>query len=120
MLDYTDQELQSVEQLLQARYRTPVDLHLADCEVQPDKEKAERVERPAIFWSALDCNFVLIKMAEKQFQGFYFYQPDEHFAGAQQTYADVINCVTALLQHQADQVGELQGYRSGTTAADFD
>ena len=83
-------------------------------------EKDERVERPAIFWNALDCNFVLIKMGEDEFRGFFFYQPDEQFSGAQQTYTNVVNCVTALLQSQADQFGQSQGYVPGATAADLD
>ncbi len=120
MNDYTEREWQAVQQALNERYKSPVEIHLADCEVQPDKAHNERVERPAIFWSALDCNFVLIKMADDEFQGFFFYQPDEHFASAQQTYSNAVNCVTALLQSQADQFGESQGYVSGATAADID
>ena len=118
MLDYTEQEWQAVQQVLNERYKSLVEIHLADCQVQPDKERNERVERPAIFWSALDCNFVLIKMADDEFQGIFFYQPDEHFASAQQTYSNVVNCVIALLQSQADQFGESRGYVSGATAAD--
>ena len=120
MIDYTEQECQAVQQVLNERYKSPVEVHLADCEVQPDKDCDERVERPAIFWNALDCNFVLIKMADDEFQGFFFYQPDEHFASAQQTYSNAVNCVIALLQFQADQFGESQGYVSGATAADID
>ncbi len=120
MLDYTEQEFQSVQQVLNARYKVQIEIHMADCEVQLDKEDEKLVERPALFWSALDCNFVVIKMAAGEFQGFFFYQPDEHFSNAQQTYSDPVNCVTALLQYQADQVGKSQGYVSGVTAADVD
>ena len=120
MLDYTEQELQSVQQMLNRRYKVEVEMHLADCEVQPDAESDARVERPALFWNALDCNFVVIKMAESQFQGFFFYQPDEQFSSAQQSYSDPVNCVIALLQNHADRVGEAQGYVSGATGADLD
>ena len=120
MLDYTEQEYRAVQQVLNKRYKLPVEIYFADCEVQPDKERNERVERPAMFWIALDCNFVLIKMADDEFQGFFFYQPDEHFASAQQTYSNPVNCVIALLQFQADEFGESQGYVSGATAADID
>ncbi len=120
MLDYMEQECQAVQQVLNERYKSHIEIHLADCEVQPGKDSDERVERPAIFWNALDCNFVLIKMADDEFQGFLFYQPDEHFASAQQTYSNAVNCVIAILQTQADQFGESQGYVSGATAADID
>ena len=106
--------------MLNERYKSPVEIHLADCEVQPDKDCDGRVERPAIFWNALDCNFVLIKMADDEFQGFFFYQPNEQFSSAQQTYSNAVNCVIALLQFQADQFGESQGYVSGATAAEID
>lgn len=120
MLDYTKQEYQAVQQVLNERYKLPVEIHLADCEFQPDRGRNERVERPAVFWCALDCNFVLINMADDEFQGFFFYQPDEHFTNAQQTYSNTVNCVIALLQSQADQFGESQGYVFGVTAAEID
>ena len=120
MIDYTEQECQAVQQVLNERYNSLIEVHLADCEVQPDKDRNERIERPAIFWSALDCSFVLINMADDEFRGFFFYQPNEHFASSLQTYSNAVNCVIALLQSQADQFGESQGYVSGATAADFD
>ena len=72
MLDYTEQECLAVQQVLNERYKSPIEVRLADCEVQPDKDCDERAERPAIFWNALDCNFVLIKMADDEFQVFSF------------------------------------------------
>ena len=120
MLNYTERECQAVQQVLNERYKSPIEIHLADCEVQPDKELDERVECPAIFWSDLNCNFVLIEMADDEFKGFFFYQPDEHFASTQQPYSDAANCVIAILQSQADQFGESQGYVSGATAAEID
>lgn len=119
MLDYTDNELQAVQQILDRRYKSNVEIHLADCEVQLDPENDERVERPALYWSALGCNFVVVKLTGSEFQGFFFYQPDKQFSSGRQASVDAAGCVTSLLQSQADQVGRSQGYESGTTAADY-
>ena len=119
VLDYTENELDSIQQVLNHRYKTEIEIFLADCEVQLDKEKDEIVERPAVYWRALDCNFVVVKMDENRFEGRYFYQPSEHFTNAQQEYSDVVNCVTALLRSQADQSKEVKGVTSGLTGAEL-
>ena len=119
VLDYTENELNSIQQVLNHRYKAEIEIFLADCEVQLDKEKDEIVERPAVYWRALDCNFVVVKMDQDKFEGRYFYQPSEHFSDAQQEYSDVANCVTALLRNQADQYKEVKGVTSGLTGADL-
>ena len=119
MIDYTDKEIREVEQTLLQRYKETVEVYLADCEVQPDKEKDELVERPALFWQALGCNFIIIKMDEERFEGRYFYNPEDQFGSGQQQYKDVVNCALALLREQADEVREAQGVSSGATGADL-
>ena len=120
MSEYTDQELASVQATLGERYKQDVEIRLADCEAQSDNDSQDRVERPALFWHAMDCNFVVVKLADHQFQGFFFYQSDEHFSNAQQTYADPVNCAIALMQFQADQFGESQGCGADASAAEID
>ena len=119
MLDYTDEEVVAIRTVLKQRYKQEIETFLADCEVQADPAKDDLIERPAIFWQAHNCNFVVVKMAEDRFEGHYFYRPDEHIASSQQTYTNAVNCTIALLQSQADDVGRSQGYESGKTAADF-
>ena len=119
MLDYTENELDSIRQVLSHRYKAEIEIFLADCEVQLDKEKDEVVERPAVYWRAMDCNFIVVKLDQNRFEGRYFYQPSEHFSNAQQEYSDVVNCVTALLRSQADQSKEVKGVTSGLTGAEL-
>ena len=119
MIDYTETEIDAVERTLRQRYREDIEIHLADCEVQPDQKKDEVVERPAIFWQAQGCNFIIIKMDEKRFEGRYFYNPGKQFGSGQQLYKDVANCALSLLRCQADDVRESQGVVTGTTGADL-
>ena len=119
VLDYTENELDSIQQVLNYRYKAEIEIFLADCEVQLDKENDEIVERPAVYWRALDCNFIVVKMDQNRFEGRYFYQPSEHFSDVQQEYSDVVNCVTALLRKQADQSKEVKGVTSGLTGAEL-
>jgi len=119
MVDYTENELETIRRVLRHRYKQDIEIHLADCEIQPDRETIRTVERPAVFWNAMDCNFIVVKMDSNLFQGRFFYTPDEHFGDNQHSYTDAENCVIALLQNQADQVREDKGVTSGVTGADL-
>ena len=119
MTDYTEKEIEAVEEALRQRYRKDVDVYLADCEVQPDTSRNEVSEHPALFWQVQGCNFVVIKSDNDKFEGRFFYNPDEHFGGKRQKFTDVVNCVLNLLRDQADEVRASQGVPTGTTGADL-
>ena len=119
MLDFTEEELDAVQDVLRDRFKEVVEMHLADCELQPDKDKDEIVECPAVYWRAQNCNFVMVKLPQNRFKGHFFYRPDEQFTSDQLEYADPINCVTAILRDQADYAREMQGVSSGSTGADL-
>lgn len=119
MIEYTEQEIDAVQKTVDARYKQSVELHLADCEVQPDRSVEKIVECPAIFWQARNCYFVLVKMAADRFRGHFFYRPDEHFDNEQLEYSDPVNCALALLRSQSDHERESQGVTSGATGSDL-
>ncbi len=119
MTDFTDSELEAVQDALYRRYKEEIEIHLADCEVQPDLSDRDIVERPAIFWNALGCNFIVIKMDQSRFHGRYFYNPHEQFPEKHNEYSDVINCASSLLRDEADHARETHGVYSGSTGADL-
>ncbi len=119
MMDFTDEEIKSVQHLVDSRYKESIELHLADCEVQLDVISANIVEKPALFWHARQCNFVMIKLHSDCFRGQFFYNPDEQFDNDQLEYSDAVNCAAALLQSQADHERESQGVLSGSTGSDL-
>lgn len=119
MIDYTEAEINAIKQTLKQRYREDIEIHLADCELQPDLNEKEIVERPAIFWQVQGCNFIIIKRDDERFEGRFFYNPEKQFGNGQQLYKDVVNCVLSLLRCQADDVRESQGVVTGTTGADL-
>ena len=120
MQDYTEKEISAVQKVLAERYKEEIEIFLADCEIQPDKDKSKLVECPAIFWRARDCNFVVVKLAPNRFRGHFFYRPDEHFGGEVPEYTDAVNCTRTLLQFQSDHEREQQGVTSGSTGADLE
>ena len=119
MIDYSEAEVRAVEETLRQRYREDVDVHLADCEVQSDSNAEELVERPALFWQAQGCNFIVIKMDNERFEGRYFHSPSEQFGSRQQVYKDVVNCMLALLRDQADKIREAPSVSTETTDANL-
>ena len=119
IIDYTEEEFEAVRTAVCIRYREEVEIHLADCEIQPDRNEERRVECPALFWHARGCNFILVKMSKDHFRGHYFYRPDEHHDNENLEYADPVNCATALMKAQSDHEREKQGVISGATGANL-
>lgn len=119
MTDYTETELKALQEALFRRYRQEIEIHLADCEVQPDLGIDDIVERPAVFWNALGCNFIVIKMDRNRFHGRYFYNPHEQLPQQHKEYSNALNCVSSLLRDEADHSREAHGVYSGSTGADL-
>ena len=120
MHDYTDNELQNISEILNNHCTSEVEIHLADCEVRQDESSRKTVDRPAVFWQVNNCSFIIVKLDHNLFQGRYFYTPNDQFGEEHQRYADAGNCVSALLQSQADQAQEVHRVRSETSSADLD
>ena len=109
--DYTEDERNIVLGTANARWRKdPVDIQLADVEVQLDPAKPGRTECPALFWLAGNCSFVIIKTGPDRYRGCFFYRELEQMGTGIEEYDDLQQCVLTLLQAQADH----ESVRSGT------
>ena len=58
-------------------------------------------------------------MEQTRIQGWYFYNPHEHFPEEHNEYSDVINCVSSMLRDEADRSRETHCAYSGSTGADI-
>jgi hypothetical protein len=117
--DFTDEQVNAVQFLINKRYGEETELHLGDSEVQIDPEKEVLNTCPVIFWNARGCNFVVIKTGENQYRAQYFYTPHDQ-AGTQQAFFTVIeDCVTAVLGEQSDHERASEGEKSSATGADI-
>lgn len=100
--DFTDEQLSALQSLVNARYGEETELHMGDSEMQLDPAKNELVDCPVVFWTARDCNFVVIKTGADQFRAQYFYTPHDQVATRQAFFTTVEDCVTAMLREQSD------------------
>ncbi len=101
--DYTENERNIVQNAVDGRWKKdPVEIQLADVEVQLDPKTPDLTECPALFWPAGGCSFVVIKSGESRYQCNFFYKELEQMNTGIEEYDDLQQCVTALLQTQAD------------------
>lgn len=110
MSEFTDAELVSIREMLLQRYRTPIEIHLADSETcidtdqlaSKDYDHANTVSCPTVYWHARGANFVVLKIAPYRYRTQFFYTPHDQFNCGIEEYTDLDECVAAVLQIQAD------------------
>ena len=101
--DYTEDERNIVQNAVNRRWEKPlVEIQLADVEVQLDPKKPDLTECPALFRLAGGCSFIVIKSGESHYKCNFFYKELEQMSTGIEAYDDLQQCVTALLQTQAD------------------
>lgn len=103
--DFTDAEWQLVNQILLERYSRLVPLQAADVELQLDPESEQLTTCPSLYWSELGAEFIVSKLADQRFRCQFFYSADEQFGTGRDVYDNLGDCVTNLLQLQADHHG---------------
>ncbi len=100
--DFSDDQLAAIQQLVNQRYASEVEIHLADSEAQLTPGDDTLTQCPVLFWTARDCNFAILRVGADQFRSTYFYTPNEQFSTPQAIFTAVEDCVLAVLQAQAD------------------
>ena len=100
--DFTANERQLVSQILLERYGRVVLLQSADVELQLDPESERLTTCPALYWKALDAEFIVTKVADSRFRCQFFYSANEQFGTGQEVYDSLGDCVITLLRVQAD------------------
>ena len=103
--DFTDSEFQLVNQILLERYGRLVPLQSAEVELLLKTEDKEPTPCPALYWNELGAEFIVAKAGEQRFRCQFFYSADEQFGTGRDTYDNLGDCVTTLLQLQADHHG---------------
>jgi hypothetical protein len=107
--DFTETELAIVHDTVAGRYGKPIEIRLADAEIRPDPAARTLVTVPAVFWSERRANFIVFKLGKDQYRPQFFYRGYEQFGTGRDLFHDIGDCVTAVLQVQADherQLGE--------------
>ena len=102
MNEFTQQELDIIQQTVDERYGTAVPLQLADTELRLDPDSSELTECAAVYWEARNCNFVISKISDHRYHCQFFYGRKEHYGTGRREYDDLGQCVIILLQLQVD------------------
>ncbi|MCF8199885.1 MAG: hypothetical protein K9J42_14060 [Sulfuritalea sp.] len=100
--DFTDAEWQLVNQILLERYSRLVPMQAADVELQLDPESEQLTTCPSLYWNELGAEFIVSKLADQRFRCQFFYSANEQFGTGRDVYDNLGDCVTNLLQLQAD------------------
>lgn len=112
--DFTDAEWQLVKQILLERYSRLVPMQAADVELQLDPASEQLTTCPSLYWSELGAEFIVSKLADQRFRCQFFYSTNEQFGTGRDVYDNLGDCVTNLLQLQADHHGTRSSSLTGT------
>lgn len=100
--DFTDSELWVIRSALTERYGRPVEVQLADAELRLDPGARELTVCPTVFWKERGASFAIFKVGEQRFRNQFFYSVRDQYGTGRDEYSDIAECVTVLLQVQAD------------------
>ena len=100
--DFTDNDFQLVNQILFERYNRLISVQAAEVELLLAPDDREPTACPALYWSGLGAEFIVAKVGEQRFRCQFFYSESEIFGTGRDVYDNLGDCVTNLLQLQAD------------------
>lgn len=106
--DFTETELWTIKEALRERYRygSQVELQLADAELRLDPNEPVMTWCPTVFWQVDVVSFVIFKTAPERYRCQFFYSAKEQFGTGIEEFDNIAECVTVLLQTQADHEGK--------------
>ena len=113
--DFNSAERWVIESALKERYGRIVAIELADSDLRLDPDTPMLTTCPTVFWSERGCNFLIFKTGEDRYRCQFFYSDEEHFGTGRTEYDELAECVSLLLQLQADHEKQRQGVHTGMT-----
>jgi hypothetical protein len=100
--DFNDSELWIIKTTLQERYKQDIEIQLADSELKLDPSSSNLTWCPTVYWEVKEVSFVIFKTAPQRYRCQFFYDEQEHYGTGIDEYDNIADCVTTLLQVQAD------------------
>ena len=100
--NFTPADIETVRQLVHQRYRETIQIQLADSELMLDLKRGQPVDCPTLFWHVHGANFTVIRNGLNRFRCQFFYTPHDQYGTDREEYDSLEQCVTTLLQVQAD------------------
>ena len=103
--DFNDTELWFIRQAVSERFRKEIDTQNAGAELRLHPSARELTLCPVVYWKEQGCHFVIFKVGEKKPQPIFYSVRDQYGTGHNE-YTDLGECVTTLLQVQADHAAK--------------
>ena len=100
--NFTPAEIEMVRHLVHQRYQETIEIHLADFELMLDLKREQRVDCSTLFWHMHGANFAVIRSGLNRFRCQFFYTPHDQYGTGREEYDSLEQCVTTLLQVQAN------------------
>lgn len=107
--DITENEMWVVKCTLQERYDFDVELQIADSEIRLRPSDRNLTECPIFYWEVDDCHFVIFKTGDRKYRSLFYYRLYQQMGTGVPEYDNLAECVTSLLQVQADHTAKERG-----------
>lgn len=110
--DFSEDELAIIRAVIDERYRYSqlIELELADAELRLKDSTGELAREltlcPTVFWQVDKVSFVIFKTAPQRYRCQFFYSIHEQYGTGIEEFDNIGECVTVLLQIQADHEGK--------------
>ncbi len=111
--DFNQSELWVIQNTLRERYGEDREILLADSEVRLRPDDRQLTSCPTVYWEAGEAHFVIIKIDLDRYYCQFFYRGHEQFGTGVREFDNVGDCVTTLLQIQADHEADRREEASG-------
>lgn len=102
LANFTNTELQLVQEIVDRRYATPSEIQEVTTEIRLNPEDQTLASCSGIYWEGRKAHFLICKVAPERFRGLFFYRVHQQYGTGIPEYHDLKTCVTHLLQVQAD------------------
>ena len=101
-INYTQSEIDATKKLIDERWKDKdVTVHLADINYEKEGEETSQ-PYPALVWEDKHSTFVVLKMGMLAYKSFFYYLKNKRYDTGVLEYNDLQECVTSLMQSQAD------------------
>lgn len=104
--DFNESELEIIHTTLNQRYGREIETQLADSQLILDSSKPDLTWCPTVYWEENGVGFVILKTAPARYRCQFFYSEEEQYGTGINEYNNLSDCVTTLLQIQADHEGK--------------
>jgi hypothetical protein len=102
ILDFSDAELQLVQEVVDRRYGSPTEVQQVTTELRLYPEDQVLTACAGLYWEGRKANFLIFKIGVDCFRSLFFYRVRTQYGTGVPEYNDLKTCVIHLLQVQAD------------------